>query len=150
MKKPTLTNARLSSEDRFGRQIAARLDASLPDLPHDISERLRVARLQAMEKYKPALALAPARSTVVVGGGLAALGRGGDESPFWTRWASLVPLLALIAALFAFQALDNDDVAEELADIDTAILTDDLPPAAYTDPGFAEFLKSRLSSLNSN
>ena len=32
----------------------------------------------------------------------------------------------------------NDEVAE----VDAAILTDDLPPSAYTDPGFAQFLKS--------
>ena len=28
------------------------------------------------------------------------------------------------------------------ADIDTAILTDELPPDAYADPGFEEFLRS--------
>jgi hypothetical protein len=28
------------------------------------------------------------------------------------------------------------------AEIDEAILTDDLPPQAYSDPGFTEFLKS--------
>jgi hypothetical protein len=39
--------------------------------------------------------------------------------------------------------LGNDNRAKELAEIDAAILTDDLPPAAYTDPGFAQFLKIR-------
>ena len=28
------------------------------------------------------------------------------------------------------------------AEIDAALLTDDLPPDAYSDPGFAEFLRS--------
>ena len=29
----------------------------------------------------------------------------------------------------------------DLAEIDTALLVDDLPPAAYSDPGFIQFLR---------
>ena len=37
-----------------------------------------------------------------------------------------------------------DNRANELAaEVDAALLTDDLPPAAYTDPGFAQFLKTK-------
>jgi hypothetical protein len=32
--------------------------------------------------------------------------------------------------------------ADELADVDVELLTDELPPAAYTDPGFIEFLRT--------
>jgi len=32
----------------------------------------------------------------------------------------------------------------ELAEVDVALLTDVLPPAAFADPGFIEFLKSEL------
>jgi hypothetical protein len=31
---------------------------------------------------------------------------------------------------------------EAAAEIDAALLTDDLPPQAFSDPGFAEFLKA--------
>ena len=34
----------------------------------------------------------------------------------------------------------------ELEDEDAALLTDELPPAAYTDPGFAQFLKREAST----
>ncbi len=134
----------LSAQDRFGRQMAARLDASAAGLPHDISERLRVARLQAMGKYRDVRVLETA--PVSVGGGAAALG-GGEEGGWWPRLVSLVPLMALIAGLIAIQVLGTDQIAQELADIDSAILTDDLPPDAYTDPGFAQFLKARLDQL---
>jgi hypothetical protein len=50
-------------------------------------------------------------------------------------------LLALVLGLIAINTIQNDDNANELAEIDAALLTDDLPPAAYTDPGFAQFLK---------
>jgi len=131
----------LSAEDRLGRQLAARLDASADSLPHDIAERLRAARMQAIAQYRPATLSA---SALQLNAGAVVLDGDHDEGGLWTRLAALVPLLALAAGLFAIQILGNDDRARELADIDAAILTDDLPPAAYTDPGFAQFLRTRL------
>jgi len=49
--KTMSTTAKLSAEDRYGRQLAACLDAAAQGLPHDISERLRmeaILREQAM------------------------------------------------------------------------------------------------------
>lgn len=63
---------------------------------------------------------------------------------------SLVPLLALIAGLVTIQMAGTNQIAEELAELDAAILTDDLPPDAYADPGFAQFLKARLDQLQQN
>lgn len=138
-------NANLSTQDRFGRQLAACLDASAAQLPHDISERLRVARLQALGKLREV----QARETtpVLLGGGVAALGGGEDDRGLWPRLVSLIPLLALIAGLVAIQAFGTDQTAHDLAEIDSAILTDDLPPDAYADPGFAQFLKARINQL---
>jgi len=34
----------------------------------------------------------------------------------------------------------------EIADVDTELLTDDLPPAAYTDPGFTQYLRSTIQN----
>jgi hypothetical protein len=31
-----------------------------------------------------------------------------------------------------------------LAEVDVALLTDELPPAAFADPGFLQFLKTDL------
>jgi len=52
-----------------------------------------------------------------------------------------LPLLALVLGLIAISIIQNDNRTTELAEIDAALLTDDLPPTAYTDPGFAQFLK---------
>jgi hypothetical protein len=54
----------------------------------------------------------------------------------------VVPLIALVAGLITISVMQDEDRASELAEVDAALLTDDLPPAAYTDPGFAQFLKS--------
>ena len=38
--------------DRFARRVTARLTSGTDDLPYDISERLRAARMQALAKRK--------------------------------------------------------------------------------------------------
>jgi hypothetical protein len=47
-----------------------------------------------------------------------------------------------VAGLIVITTLQEDNRTDELAEVDAALLTDDLPPAAYTDPGFAQFLKT--------
>ncbi len=148
MKKLISTDALTSGQDRFGRRVAACLDASAEDLPHDISERLRVARRQALGQYRSLGAQQSAATPLVLAGASAVLGGGSDEERgVWSRVVALIPLLALIAGLVALQVLGSDQFTEELAEIDAAILTDDLPPDAYADPGFAQFLKSRIGQL---
>jgi hypothetical protein len=134
-------NLPLSVQDRYGLKLAARLSESAEALPHDISERLRAARMQALGKQK--LVKTVTASAIQSSGGAATLSFGDEEVSPWRRLASFIPLLALIAGLVCVNILDNDSRAKELAEIDAAILTDDLPPAAYTDPGFAQFLKIR-------
>jgi hypothetical protein len=145
MNKLKSIDAKISAQDRFGRRIAAGLDASAQSLPHDISQRLRVARLQALEKHR--VAQQAPLATLGGAGGAVILGSGDDERSLWPRLVALVPLLALIAGLVALQVLGSDEFTEELAELDAAILTDDLPPDAYADPGFAQFLKNRLNAL---
>lgn len=143
MKKLMSIESEISAVDRLGRRMAARLDASIEELPHDISERLRVARLRALDRYRAAV---PAMATINTSGAATLLVGGDEDRGFWPRLVSLVPLLALLAGLVALQIQGDDSLTEELAAIDAAILTDDLPPDAYADPGFAQFLKSRLQA----
>lgn len=131
-----------TAEDLFGQRLARRLSQATDQLPHDINERLRVARLQALSQLQPAQAL------VLQTSGAAAL-QGGPNTSIWARWASLAPLLALAVSLFAVNMIISDERDNELAEIDTALLTDDLPPHAYTDPGFVQFLKMPLVERSS-
>ena len=55
--------------------------------------------------------------------------------------ASLFPLLALLVGLLAINVIQDERRAFEIAEVDAELLTDDLPPDAYTDPGFAQFLR---------
>ena len=127
-------------QQRFAQQVAARLSESAAELPYDISERLRAARAQAVAKRKvTSLRTAASSSTQ---GGAAAMTLGDEETGWLNRLASVLPLLALVAGLLVIQFVQDDARVKELAEVDAALLTDDLPTAAYTDPGFIEFLKS--------
>ena len=136
-----------NTQDEFGLRIAARLNSASLDLPHDISERLRAARTRAVAarlKTQPQL---QTNQAVIHQNGAALLNFGGDEGlNIWSRLASLLPLIALIAGLAIIQNIMDDDRANELAEIDSAMLADDLPPAAYADPGFLQFLKNPMLS----
>ena len=128
-------------QDQFGRRVAVRLDDGLAELPRDISERLRAARTQAVAQRKQA-ALQPAGQVAVSGGGQATMGSGDERMTFWQRAAAALPLIVLAAGLVTIDVVQNERRARELAEVDAALLTDDLPPAAYADPGFVQFLKS--------
>ena len=64
---------------------------------------------------------------------------------WWTRIGAVVPLVALVVGLFAISVVQDENRANDMAEVDAALLTDDLPPAAFTDPGFAQFLKTEAS-----
>ena len=135
-----------NTQDEFGLRIAARLNSASLDLPHDISERLRAARTRAVAARLKTQTRVQTSTGVVQQNGAALLNFGGDEGlNIWSRLASLLPLIALVAGLALIQNIMDDDRANELAEIDSALLIDDLPPAAYADPGFLQFLKNPIA-----
>ena len=137
-----------SFQDQFGRKLAARLSAGNADISHDISERLRVARMQAVAKRK--VASVTTAGGMSSSGGAAVLHFGGNGGMgWWGRLASTLPLLALAIGLLTIYVVQNEDRTNELAEVDAALLTDDLPTAAFTDPGFAQFLKTSTDSAPS-
>jgi hypothetical protein len=127
------------AEDRFGLLVAARLSDAADELPYDISERLRAARTRALANRK--ITVTRTATSTAVSGGVATITFGNEHFSWWNRIAAVIPLLALVLGLIAISAIQNDNRTNELAEIDSALLTDDLPPAAYTDAGFAHFLK---------
>jgi hypothetical protein len=138
----SLDSAQLA-QNRFGLKIAAHLSSGSAELPHDISERLRVARQQAVTVRKRAQIVPVLESSTAIygSGGSASMGFDDESSNFWSRIATFLPFIALVAGLITISLVQNDMRANELAEVDTALLVDDLPPAAYADAGFAQFLK---------
>ena len=122
--------------DRFGQAVALRLSGGAGDLPYEARERLRAARVRALAARKK-----PEVAPVVVGRGASATLALGERTWF-NRIASALPLVVLAAGLVMIHSIQTERRATELAEFDAALLTDDLPPAAYADPGFVQYLKS--------
>ena len=136
---PSPIHHREALEARVALRIAGALTQRADDLPHDIAERLRVARLRAVDRARELRKLSAAPAVQLQGS--ASLAMVGPPS-WWLRLASVVPLALLVVGLFVIQRTYLDQQIHAAAEIDEALLTDDLPPQAYSDPGFAEFLKS--------
>ena len=136
-----------AAAERFALRVATRLSSGTDTLPYDISERLRASRMQALAKRKRVVAPAHIAAPVIVnGGGSATLGRGGEKSGWWNVLVSAVPVMALVVGLVVINIAQDEDSANDLAEVDAALLTDALPPAAYADPGFVQFLKTSAPS----
>jgi hypothetical protein len=125
---------------RFALRVASRLAEQADALPHDLTERLRVAREQAVGRAQQVrrAEAATAVAAQVSPGGEVALGRGPSG---WVRLASVLPLMVLVLGLLLIQHLHDQAEIHAAADVDAALLADDLPPEAYGDPGFVEFLR---------
>ena len=130
-----------SAYDGYARRITARLDDSTGDLHHDISERLRAARMQALAQRKKTIPVHETAPAVVQVGSSAALGWRGAGGGWWQSLLAAVPAMALMVGLVAINLSQDEYSTAEVAEVDAALLTDDLPPAAYADPGFVQFLK---------
>jgi hypothetical protein len=127
-------------EARLGARLAAGLSLGVDATSHDIGERLRVAREQALQRARLARQPAAAAGQVVVGsGGSAALA---GFSPWRARLALALPLLLMVAGLIAIDQWTARERVLAAADIDAQLLTDSLPPTAYSDPGFVEYLRT--------
>ena len=135
---------------RFGLRVTASLNEQARTLPHDVSERLRFAREQAltMAQSNRASRAVPVTSAQAVqpvqnGSTMALMGLGGPgEKPSqgWLKFVSFLPLVGLVAGILLIQHGQWDQQVRAAAEIDAALLSDNLPPAAYGDPGFSEYL----------
>ena len=141
------TNLTLSSvpdrdglEARFGVRVASMLGERAQSTAPDISERLRFAREQALTRAQAARRVQTAAAPVVVGRGRSAVLA--NPLGWWFKLGSAAPLALLVVGLAGIAHVHDKAQIAAVAEVDAALLSDDLPPAAYTDPGFAEYLKT--------
>jgi len=114
-------------------KIRHALNEQLDTLPASTVDRLAAARAAALARKKPDAARA--------GGwrGLAAW-LGGPALP---RIAVVAPILALVIGMGGVYQHQEQQQLAELAEIDAAVLADELPLTAYLDPGFSAYLESQ-------
>lgn len=116
------------NEDDLARRIVARLDQELEHLPPGIAERLADIRRRAL-RVRTRPSVTP----------LERLRAWFADHRFIVRVA-LPALFVLVAAgtLYYLQIVSTPDPL----DVETALLADELPIHAYTDPGFDTWLSN--------
>ena len=135
-------------QGRFARRLTAALDELHAKSAHpDVDTRLRFAHDQALaaaRKSRGAITAGAAPTIAGLAGGAAILGSGPGaySPPWWLRLSSLLPLAVLLAGLVLIDSHYTRSQIDAAAEVDAAILADDLPPEAYRDQGFVEFLKT--------
>ncbi len=125
-------------ERRFAAAIRRALDESTSALPQSTLERLAVARKTALRAQT-----FPATRRATVGELAFAGGASGSGDRFGFGRASLVLSAVVLvgACLAGLYQIEQDRRIQDLADMDTAVLNDDLPISAYADQGFNAYLK---------
>jgi hypothetical protein len=124
----------------FAYRVRHALNEKLDDLPASTTDRLAAARKAAMARKK---AHVPVRVTQSE---LATAGAGGFlSSPFsWLgRMRVAVPMLILVAGMVGVYQYEEQQRIAELAELDAAVLSDELPLSAYLDHGFNAYLENR-------
>lgn len=120
------------NEERYAHRIRQTLNFGLKDIPPATSRRLEAARHQALARQKQA-----APQLVAAGAGSFSL-RTGIHSPVIKQFLAVVALLLGMWISFYWHSVQY---VTELEDVDSALLTDDLPPDAFLDNDFFEWLK---------
>jgi len=122
------------------------LNENLDALPASTTERLAAARALALSRKKPDALPAALRakndwrrSWFDVDSLFATLLPSGAMG----RLAVAVPLLALVVGLGGVYQYEQQQQIAELAELDAAVLADELPLTAYLDHGFNAYLESQ-------
>ena len=127
-------------QDRIGSAVRECLDGSTAQLPSRVTDRLYHARLAAMaarkHEFVPQLQQLLRPQLALNQGGNSA-----QSSSNWGRLSWFAPFIVLALGLFAIAEWQQDARINDIAAVDIALLSDDVPPDAYMDSGFLAFLK---------
>ena len=103
-----------------------------------VAERLAKARALALSRQRAERVGVLRWADIVVG-------TDAVETPAWAWARVLAPAAALIVAVAGIYNWQEKQRLAEIVEIDSQLLTDDLPIDAYLDRGFQNFLKTRAS-----
>lgn len=121
------------NEQQFGYAVRRELDQAAASLPGHVTRRLHEARTASLD-HLPDAPPAGHQPDPDTPGLLTRLAIGG------------LPVAFMAVALFGIAQWannqQNEQFAQEMAALDLAVLTDELPLQAFTDKGFAVFLEN--------
>lgn len=122
----------------FAYKIRRALNESSENLSAPTLDRLANARKMALTKKKQEAPAAVFAFKGVLAGNSGFSFQG--PSSWLGKIGVALPLLVLIIGLFGIYEYEQQQRINDLAEIDVAVLADELPPDAYLDTGFSAFL----------
>ena len=120
------------NEERYAYRVRQALNHGLKDISPAATRRLEAARHLALSKQKQ-----PVAGLVVAGHGLSSFGFA-THIPYLKQILAIAALLIGMWLSFYWQSVQYTTALEE---VDSALLSDDLPPEAFLDNDFLEWLK---------
>lgn len=114
---------------RFVYQVRLALDRQLGALPRTTADRLGTARAAALSRRRR--------------NGAAAYT--GQQACRWLQRAAVaIPLVTMALGITSIYHREQQAQLAAIAELDAAVLSDDLPLTAYLDEGFHAYLEQRL------
>jgi hypothetical protein len=113
------------------------LNENLDALPASTTERLAAARALALSRKKADAPAGQGKASRFFDLGFHLSGAG------LGRLGMAIPLLALVFGLGGLYQYEQQQRIAELAELDAAVLADELPLTAYLDHGFNAYLESQ-------
>jgi hypothetical protein len=125
----------------FAYKVRHALDEKLDGLPPSTTRRLACARQIALARKKAHAPALVAQNILAGDGAVRTLSKPFLQPFSWiTRFGVALPLLALGLSLVGIYQFEQQQRIAELAELDVAVLSDELPLSAYLDHGFNAYL----------
>ncbi|RAN50223.1 hypothetical protein RB25_00225 [Herbaspirillum rubrisubalbicans] len=131
-----------NKEMQFAYKVKLALDANLDTLSDDTLQSLAAARRVALARKKQAPLHVQVKQPVLAGA-LGGTMMSSEKPSWWSRLGVAAPLLAGIILFAGIYQHENAKRVSYLADIDAAVLSDELPLSAYLDHGFNAYLAEK-------
>jgi len=128
----------------FAYKVRHALNEQLDTLPASTTDRLAAARAAALARKKADAPLRVKQAELVT----ATAGAGGrffasQQFPWLTRLGVIIPLLVLVIGMGGIYHHEQQRRIAEIAELDAAVLSDELPLSAYLDHGFNAYLANQ-------
>jgi hypothetical protein len=132
-------------DDTFERKIVGALDAGAAGLRAGTAYRLQQARAAALARLAEPERAKAMRFTPALAGAGGQIGAPSGGRSVFARPSFWIGLVMIVALAVGYEQWTAWQQLSELADVDAAILTSDLPIDAYLDRGFQNWLKTLAS-----
>ncbi len=134
----------MNTEDiNFAYRVRHALNETLDDLPSSTTQRLAAARQAALARKKAHVDVRVTRSATVTASAGAGGGMFSQPINWLSRFGVVLPLLMVIGGMVGVYQYEQQQSIAELAELDAALLSDELPLSAYLDNGFNAYLETR-------